>query len=133
MDRAPNNIGIQPVREMREIHVPIVTNEECNKWLKDLKFGEYVNDLQMCTRQVDGMSWCWHDWGGPLFLIKNASYMVQVGITSLRPFRAGVAFACGQDGFMTVNTRVSKYLGWIHRRISGCGNYPFRKVIGVLP
>ena len=119
--------------EMREVHIPIVNNEECNKWLKDMKYGQYVNELQMCTRQVQGMIWCWGDYGSPLFLIKNESYTVQVGITSIRPF-ATAAFSCGQnwqEGFMTVNTRVSKYLGWIHRRISGCGNHPWFEVKGI--
>ena len=118
----------QPTDRLYEAQNPIVTNQECNKWLEDTKFGLRVTNLLTCTRQVDKMGWCWYDYGSPLFLIKNESYMVQVGIASIRPLYGA---PCGYDGHMTVYTRVSRYLGWIHRRISGCGNHPFYNSTGV--
>ena len=126
-DGSPGGGAIATGR-LYEVQNPIVTNEECNKWLEYVKIGLRVTNLLTCTRQIDKMGWCWRDWGSPLFLIKNESYMVQVGIASIRPFYGR---PCGQDGHMTVYTRVSKYLGWIHRRITGCGNHRFYNVSGV--
>ena len=119
-----------PNNNLTEIHSPIVTNEECNQWLK--KFGRpnyQVSKLITCTRQERNSGWCWNDQGAPLFLIKNESYMVQVGIASVRP---AYSAPCGVDGYMTLYTRVSEYLGWIHRRISSCGNHPFYNYTGVV-
>ena len=117
--------------EMKEVELPVVTNEECNKWLEDSRYpGGRVNDLQICTRNPKGKGWCLFDGGAPLFLIKNESYMIQIGLASVRAFTARPP--CGQEGFMSVYTRISKYLGWIHRRISGCGNHPFYNHSGIL-
>ena len=120
--------GSKGTGRLYEVQNRIVTNQDCNKWLKDTNFGLGVHDLLMCTQQADNMGWCWRDGGTPVFLIKNESYMVQMGIASIRPLYGA---PCGYNNHMSVYTRVSKYVGWIHRRISSCGNHPFFNITGV--
>ena len=109
---------------LMEVDNPIITLEECNKFIHETgKTRVTVTDLAMCIRDEPGKGVCWFDWGAALLLIMNESYMVQVGIFSVRPIyqeRCGSA-----HGNVAVFTRVSRYLGWIHRRISGCGNHHF--------
>ena len=102
-----------------------MTNEECDKYVKTLRPYYEITKLITCTRYVDRMGWCVGDNGAPLFMIKNESYMVQVGIASVR---VKYDTSCAPDGHMALYTRVSEYLGWIHRRISGCGNHPFHPI-----
>ena len=113
---------------LKEVYNPLVTNEECDKWLKTIRPWYEITKLAFCSRYVDGMGWCQGDYGVPLFLIKNESYMVQIGIASVRPFYSA---SCARDGHMAMYTRVLEYLGWIHRRISNCGNHPFHPVTAV--
>ena len=112
---------------LKEIYNPLVTNEVCQKWLKTLRPHYEITKLVFCARYIDRMGWCVGDYGAPLFFIKNESYMVQIGIASVRPKYD----ACARDGHMALYTRVSEYLGWIHRRISNCGNHPFHPVTEV--
>ena len=123
--------GSQPpsVFRLTEVSNPIVTNEECDAWLKKFVDPDVgITKLITCTRYPKRKGWCWGDYGAPLFLIKNESYMVQVGIASARPkFKT----YCAPEGDMALHTRVSEYLGWIHRRISGCGNHPFHPITEV--
>ena len=118
-----------PIDNLTEVHNPIITTDECNKIIHDEGFKHItLTDLVVCTRSENNMDICRGDWGAPLFLIKNESYMVQVGILSFRPvyYRK-----CGYVGNVAAFTRVSKYLGWIHRRMSGCGNHRFHNVTEV--
>ena len=116
------------VSRLTEVSTPIVTNEECTAWIRQL-FPSYKNltltKLITCTRYAEQTGLCCGDWGAPLFIVKNESYVVQVGIASVRPYYSSY---CGFEGDMTLYTRVSEYLGWIHRRISGCGNHPFHPI-----
>ena len=106
-----------------EVNNPIITLEECNKRIHDYGIPYItISDLAMCTRQEGNKGVCWSDWGAPLLLIKNESYVVQVGLFSVRPVYQA---KCGTEGNVAVFTRISRYLGWIHRRTSGCGNHPF--------
>ena len=108
---------------MVEADNEINTNEKCNARLKEVG-RPYIKltDLFMCTNETNGKGACPGDMGVPLFLIKNESYMVQVGIYNTHP---AYQFPCGEHNQVGVYMRISKYVGWIHRRISGCGNHPF--------
>ena len=118
-----------PIDKLMEVHNPIITIDECNKRIHDGGFKDiWLTDLAICTRDDENMGVCWYDWGAPLFLIKNESYMVQIGIFNVRPL---YFLKCGREGNVATYTRVSKYLGWIHRRISGCGNHHFHNVTQV--
>ena len=105
----------------REIDTELSTIEKCNQRFAEIGLSHRVTNLYLCTLEKKGKGICWGDRGAPLFLIKDGSHMVQVGIAGTRPnFRE----PCGSENQVTTFTRVSKYVGWIHRRISGCGNHP---------
>ena len=87
-----------------------------------------LTDLYICTNETNGKGSCIGDMGCPLFLLKNESYMIQVGITSFLP---AYQFKCGTHNMVYVYMNVSNYVGWIHRRISGCGNHPFSQAMEV--
>ena len=74
---------------------------------------------QICTKTVNGTHAASGDSGGPIFQLREKgniySGYVQLGIASrLLAYDKYVSY---QD--------VADYVGWIHRRISGCGNHPF--------
>ena len=72
------------IDKLMEIHDPIITVDECNKRIRDQGFKEVTDtDLLTSTREENNKGVCRGDWGSPLFLIKNESYMVQVGIFSV--------------------------------------------------
>ena len=121
------NMTSYPRHRLEEIETEINTIQKCNQRLKEVgRPNVQLTDLYMCTNETNGRGACIGDQGCPLFLIKNESYMVQVGIMSFRP---AYQFLCGTENQVSVYTRVSKYVGWIHRRISGCGNHPFHHAI----
>ena len=111
---------------LRELDCEINTLEKCHQRLKEHgRPNIKLTDLYLCTNETGEKraGACLGDWGSPLFLIKNESYMVQVGIFVARP---AYQFHCGdRDDQVVVYMNVSRYVGWIHRRISGCGNHRF--------
>ena len=121
----------ESVRNYRltEIDIPIIALDECNERLKTQGNAKLqVTDLTLCTLEGGIKGVCFLDWGAPLFLIKNESYMVQVGIFSFVPKQPS---KCGTENRVDIFTRVSRYLGWIHRRISSCGNHRFHNITKV--
>ena len=117
------NMSAPEHNQMMEIDTEINTNQKCNQRLKEVG-RPYINltDSYLCTNETNGKGACYGDYGCPLFSIKNEYNMVQIGIWSFRP---AYQFHCGEHNQVAVYIRVSKYVGWIHRRISGCGNHPF--------
>jgi len=82
---------------LREVQVPIVSNEVCKVQYSDLT-GNMV-----CAGK-SGKDSCQGDSGGPLFLTGDA--VQQVGIVSY-----GVG--CGRKGYPGVYTQVDRYQKWI--------------------
>ena len=123
------NTSGYPRHRLYEIDTEINTLQKCNERLKEVG-RPYINltDLYMCTNETNGKGNCNGDMGCPLFLIKNESYTVQVGITSFLP---AYQFPCGAHNQVYVYMNVAKYVGWIHRRITGCGNHPFHHAMEV--
>ena len=111
---------------MKEIDIEINTLEKCNQRLEEQGRDIKLTDLYLCTNETDGKGACLGDFGSPLFLIKNESYMVQVGMFTLKPT---YQFRCDLQDQVVVYAKLSKYVGWIHRRVSGCGNHPFHPTI----
>ena len=121
--RLNNGSSVRDYR-LREVDTEINTLEKCNQRL--IEHGRpniKLTDLYLCTNETGRKGVCIGDEGSPLFLIKNESYMVQVGIFISRP---AYQFFCSDKPYqVAVYMNVAKYVGWIHRRISGCGNHPF--------
>ena len=97
--------GISP--ELREVNVPIVSNEQCNT----AYFGGITN-LMLCTGlEEGGKDSCSGDSGGPL-MINHEGRWEQAGIVS---FGDG----CAMPGKYGVYTRVAAFTPWIRNAING--------------
>ena len=113
-----NGKPLQFPKVLKKLKTKVVTDEECRKSTDELEIPHH----SMCSFQ-DGESTCAGDSGGPVFKLINNLTLIQVGLNS---------------GFVTdtyenichkqisVSTKISPFVGWIHRRIQGCGNYPLR-------
>lgn len=92
------------------VHLPAITNEECNKAYRRLPKKVKINYKQMCAGGVKGRDACSRDSGGPLqspaIYNKNVRF-VQYGIVSYGYSR------CGTEGIPGVYTKVSYYMDWI--------------------
>ena len=91
----------------------MIANSEC--WNNNTNPPSRASELILCTRKdvIGGV--CHGDSGSPLYVwTKNVSW-TQWGTVS-----GGTSCFDGHGLF----TKISYYVGWIHRRISGCGNYP---------
>ena len=100
-----------------EGNVTIVAFSEC--------FGDVSKTKHaICTRHENGTHAAHGDSGGPIFQLKEKgnihSGYVQLGVANgyTGPMEKFVFYA-----------DVAPYVGWIHRRISGCGNHPFNKYV----
>ena len=101
-----------PQKFLQKKEVQMIPNSEClhNKTDPPTRANERV----ICTRQ-DGGGVCFGDSGSPLYVwTKNVTW-TQVGIVS-----GGTSCNNGLGLFV----KISHFVGWIHRRISGCGNFP---------
>ena len=104
------------LREAKTLLVPLV---ECKKAREEQVGGRPVFPVhQICTRHIEGMHAGLGDSGGPIFQLaekgKISSGYVQLGLVSSRAGNTHIFY-----------TKISSFVGWIHRRISGCGNHPF--------
>ena len=70
---------------------------------------------------------CGGDAGAPAFLVKNGT-RTQIGhAAGTNGATDGICGGPnGTRGFLYVD--YAPFVGWIHRRISGCGNYPVNKL-----
>ena len=107
-----------PTPALREAKTLLVPLDECKKAREEYYNVTVVLRYQICTRHVDGMRANNADSGGPIFQLKEKDNIhkgyVQLGIVSTRAGANHVLY-----------TEVSHFVGWIHRRVSGCGNHPF--------
>ena len=81
---------------------------------------------QLCTRAVNDTNVGSGDSGGPLFQLREKgnphSGYVQLGLLN---YRQGDGEGTMYDVYWA---DVAAYAGWIHRRISGCGNHPYSHI-----
>ena len=100
---------------LREGNVTIVPFSQCIK----RQNSSLVYKHQICTRYVNGTHADEGDSGGPIFQLREKgniySGYVQVGVANRLENNEFVAYA-----------DVAAYAGWIHRRISDCGNHRFQ-------
>ena len=105
--------------------VIIRSYEDCKK---DPEYRPKWPRTYLCSFRNETHGPCDGDAGSPLFVWQDADadgkrkILVQVGHAvetsgSNRPNR------CTASAF--IYTGLSQYVGWIHRRVSGCGNYPY--------
>ena len=90
----------------------MIPNSEC--WNNGTNPPTPADEKLLCTRQ-DGGGVCFGDSGSPLYVWTNNVTWTQVGIASA---------ATGCNHGVGIFVKISHYVGWIHRRISGCGNFP---------
>ncbi|KAL0099297.1 hypothetical protein PUN28_020101 [Cardiocondyla obscurior] len=91
------------VRKLKYATLPILSNNECNKYWWRLP----VSDEHVCTAAGYGQAACQGDSGGPLVVMQNGQH-VQVGIVS---YGDG---AC-PGNMPGVFIRVSSFNDWIHQ------------------
>ena len=105
---------------LKKLYTKTVSDEECRKSTDEIE----IPRTSMCSFQ-DGESTCPGDSGGPVYKLINNITLIQVGLN------AGFVTdtyenICHKE--ISVSTKISPFVGWIHRRIQGCGNYPLRSV-----
>lgn len=96
----------QGQQSLREVDLPIVDNKTC----ASLNPGIDINDYQICTGYLDGVtekSPCKGDSGGPLFSAEGDKSLI--GIVS-------GARGCARPNIPAFYTRVSSFIGWIEER-----------------
>ena len=83
-----------------------------------------ITRFTLCSPSMGVRGPCTGDAGGPLYLINEQDGIrTQVGHATGAQAEIG-----GECDYKTYTyTDLSPFLGWIHRRISGCGNYPINK------
>ena len=106
--------------KLREAPLHLVPFEECRANNKSTH-----SKYQLCTRGVNGTQAVPGDSGGPIVQLREKgnphSGYVQVGIANWRENNQGDYYVYWAD--------VAAYAGWIHRRISGCGNHRFSHIL----
>lgn len=107
VDANYNGDGPLSLTSIREVSIPIVTNEECNN-----VYGGIINKYKMCAGDPKGgKDSCQGDSGGPLTVVQGG-VKKQVGIVS---FGEG----CGKPGAYGAYTRLSALADWVNQYIPG--------------
>ena len=106
---------------LREGKVHLVPLDECKKAQEEEEQKPVVLKNQLCTSiKNGGAAPGGGDSGSPMFQLR-VKYKVESGY-----FLLGlVSRPAGRHH--EVYTKVADFAGWIHRRISGCGNHPTSK------
>ena len=101
---------------LRKSPVKLISNEECEK----SDGAIHLSTSNFCSL---GSGPCWRETGAPLWQIYQVTgASVQIGVVAVMELPLNFSFECNETAVFY--TDVSFYIGWIHRRISGCGNYP---------
>ena len=109
-----------PRPSLTEGKVLLVPLDVCRKILEEEEDKPVVLKNQLCTSDKDGAAPGPGDSGSPLFQLREKD-KIESGY-----FLLGlVTGPAGHDH--ELYTKVADYAGWIHRRISGCGNHPTSK------
>ncbi len=102
-------MGGETSRRLREVEVPIVSNQVCNT---NTAYRGGITDNMLCAGfDEGGKDSCSGDSGGPL-MVQSAGRWEQAGIVS---FGEG----CALPGKYGVYTRVAKFTGWIRNTMHG--------------
>jgi secreted trypsin-like serine protease len=102
--------GGQRADIMQKVDVPILANDECQRWYKDEKKALIIVDGSMCAGfEAGGKDSCQGDSGGPLMIKKDGRHVV-VGVVS-----AGIG--CARPKLPGLYTRVNNYLDWISEMV----------------
>ena len=105
--------------------VIIRSYEDCRKF-PQYSFAWSRKNLCSFNNETSGP--CDGDMGAPLFIWRDNGAdgkqmtLVQVGV-AVGTVGAGVRQNCTESAF--IYTDLAYYAGWIHRRVSGCGNFPY--------
>ncbi|XP_076343519.1 clotting factor G beta subunit isoform X1 [Tachypleus tridentatus] len=96
---------------LRELELPVVTNEQCNKSYQTLPFSKLnrgiTNDMICAGFPEGGKDACQGDSGGPLMYQNPTTGRVKiVGVVSF-------GFECARPNFPGVYTRLSSYVNWL--------------------
>ena len=109
-----------PHPSLREGQVRLVPLDECKKAKEAERNLTLVFKNQLCTSNKDGASPGGGDSGSPMFQLREKG-KIESGY-----FLLGLVTGPAGDHH-ELYTKVADYVGWIHRRISGCGNHPSSK------
>ncbi|XP_022900363.1 serine proteinase stubble isoform X2 [Onthophagus taurus] len=97
---------------LQEVHVPIVSNEDCKSMFLQAGRHEYIPDIFLCAgHETGGKDSCQGDSGGPL----------QVRGKDGRYFLAGIiswGIGCAEKNLPGVCTRISKFVPWILKNVT---------------
>ncbi|VDI27901.1 chymotrypsinogen B-like [Mytilus edulis] len=96
---------------LQEVQVPIVRKKKCKK-----AFSFTINNSQICAGFKKGTKdACIGDSGGPLMCpVKRKNGDIAWYVTGVTSYGEG----CGEKGKYGLYTNVSKYLKWIHKKMS---------------
>ncbi|GJQ83319.1 hypothetical protein Trydic_g15957 [Trypoxylus dichotomus] len=97
---------------LQEVHVPIVSNDNCKSMFLKAGRHEYIPDIFLCAGyEKGGQDSCQGDSGGPL----------QVRGKDGRYFLAGIiswGIGCAEANLPGVCTRISKFVPWILKNVT---------------
>jgi len=92
---------------LKELDLPILTNEECEASYKKAGFWEEIPDIFICAGHKDGRKdTCEGDSGGPMAVLGQNGRYELAGILSW-------GIGCGQRNRPGVYIRVSRFRNWI--------------------
>ena len=122
MNCAYNQFAVVP----RKGEIETVSFEECKEFLCEGRECPNfdVSRFVFCSSNAEGLVGpCNIDPGAPVFLIRHDGAHILTGI--------GAGTSGGQHGICNNGTflymDLAPFVGWIHRRISHCGNYPINR------
>lgn len=102
-------------KELREVTVPIWSNEECSRVFNPLRsqhIDKGIVETQLCAGpQEGGADACQGDSGGPLMYLDETNKWALVGVVSF-------GHSCGSPGYPGVYTRMPSYLDWIKEHVN---------------
>lgn len=109
---ATNPDGSAYSDKLRQVALPVVTNQECQRAEQVNGYGATITDNMMCAGYIEGgKDSCFGDSGSPL-VISSGERHRQVGIVSFGPWDG-----CAIPGAYGIYTRVSRYIDWISQNI----------------
>jgi len=109
----------KPSELLRFTKVPVMKNDVCKKWIKDLYGSKYpldekIEKTHLCTGLLSGgRDGCKGDSGGPLTLEEENLYNMLIGIVSM----GSVKNSCGRPSVPGIYTRVSEFSSWLKSEV----------------
>lgn len=93
---------------MKEVSVPVISNEECQSKLRKTRLGRYfkLHGGFLCAGGKEGEDSCKGDGGGPLVCFRSDNSYTVAGLVSW-------GIDCGQSNVPGVYVNVKKYINWI--------------------